>query len=101
MNIAAQLLGSGDKYMCLNYCAGRVIRRLRRERQMSGDVLGELTGYSQQQISRYERGETVVTLPVLGQFADVFGMTLWALLDQVRVSYINDADNYFLNDKWG
>ncbi|WP_274371616.1 helix-turn-helix domain-containing protein [Morganella morganii] len=94
-------VGDGKKCMHLNYCAGRVIRRLRRERQMSGDVFGGIAGYSQQQISRYERGESAFTLPVLMQFADALGMTLWSLLDQVRFFCLHNEGDYILPDKWG
>ena len=99
--MTAQLPALGDKYMNLNYCAGLVIRRLRRERSMSGDIFGRLTGYSQQQISRYERGDSAFTLPVLMLFADALGMTVWALLDQVQFFCSGNSVDYVLHDKWG
>lgn len=91
----------GDKFSNLNDCVGKIIRKLRREQHMSGEDLGALTGYSQQQISRYERGGCCFTLPVLMRFADALGVSMWDLLDKVRVFYIAGDDSYYPNDKWG
>lgn len=91
----------GEKCVCLNQSVGRIIRKLRRERKMSGEILGGITGYSQQQISRYERGVTYFTLPVIMQFAGALEMNVWELLDKVRVFYITGVDNYHPHEVWG
>lgn len=49
----------------INQAAGAVIRSLRKEKNLSGYDLGCLTGLSQQQISRYERGSNHLTLNLL------------------------------------
>lgn len=90
-----------DELNYLNICVGTVIRKLRRERNLSGEILGTLTGYSQQQISRYERGGCNFTIPVLMRFADAFNISVWDLIDKIRVFYITGNDNYYPDDKWG
>lgn len=96
-----------------DYCAGCIIRKLRRERCMSGVDVGYSIGYSQQQVSRYECGNTQFTLAVLERFACVFGITLWDLLDAIKLFYFTCSDDYFRlnnhpgltesdrNGKWG
>lgn len=104
MGMSAQFVVSGnrgDKFSHLNDCVGKIIRQLRRERHMSGEDLGALTGYSQQQISRYERGGSCFTLSVLMRFADALGVSVWDLLDKVRVFYIAGDDSYYPHEKWG
>lgn len=107
MGMSAQFMVSGDrgdkgdKFTHLNDCVGKIIRQLRREQHMSGEDLGALTGYSQQQISRYERGGCCFTLSVLMRFADALGVSVWDLLDKVRVFYIAGDDSYCPHDKWG
>ncbi len=90
-----------DELNYLNSCVGAVIRKLRRERNLSGEILGGLTGYSQQQISRYERGGCNFTIPVLMRFADALDMSVWDLIDKIRVFYTTGNDNYYPGDKWG
>lgn len=90
-----------DELNELNSCVGTVIRKLRRERNLSGEILGALTGYSQQQISRYERGGCYFTIPALMRFADALDMSVWELIDKIRVFYTIGNDNYDPNGKWG
>ncbi|MEM8325518.1 helix-turn-helix transcriptional regulator [Morganella morganii] len=102
MNTDFVVSGDGnDRFTELNLCAGRIIRQLRRERHMSGEVLGVLTGYSQQQISRYERGGCCFTLSVLMRFAEALGVSVWELLEQVRGFYITDNNSYSMGYKLG
>lgn len=55
---------------------GSEIARLRRDKELSGEQLGNLIGVSQQQISRYECGVCQITI-----------MTLCLLLRHLEVSF--------------
>lgn len=77
---------------------------------MSGADVGYAMGYSQQQISRYERGNSRFTLIILAQFADVLGTNFWNLLDDIKLFYLtcyydySRQNNQTLTDrdiKWG
>ncbi|EKT60740.1 helix-turn-helix domain-containing protein [Providencia burhodogranariea] len=46
----------------VNQIVGKEIRKRRKKLGLSGIELAELIGISQQQISRYERGECNITL---------------------------------------
>lgn len=89
----------------LDYCTGRVIRQLRSAKKITGEELGGVVGYSQQQISRYERGCCQFTLKAMSKFSDGLGITLWSLLDEVRLFYIisqiDDAEYRIPVKKWG
>lgn len=87
-----------DKYADFDYCAGCVIRKLRRKLHMSGSDVGYAIGYSQQQVSRYERGSSRFTLTILNQFAEVLGITLWDLLDAIKLFYFTRYDDYLRHD---
>lgn len=64
--------------------AGRLIRQLRKESGMSGEILGRLTGLSQQQVSCYERGESEFTLEKLQKFAAIFEMNIWQFMRELN-----------------
>lgn len=85
----------------LNSCIGLVIRKYRREKNLSGEELGSMTGYSQQQVSRYERGGSIFSLFVMMKFADALNVTLWELLDEVRRHYLTSGLDYNKNERWG
>lgn len=85
----------GGKLSDFDYCAGYVIRKLRRERCMTGADVGYAMGYSQQQVSRYERGSSRFTFVILEQFAYVLGVTFWDLLDAIKLFYFIRCDDYF------
>lgn len=95
------LRDTDDEPTRLNFCIGSIIRKLRRERCMSGECLGALAGYSQQQISRYERGDCCFTMTVIMRLSRALGISVWDLLDKVRVFYITGDENYHPRDKWG
>lgn len=88
-----------NEYTEINYCTGYVIRKLRRRKKMSGKQLGCATGYSQQQISRYERGLCMFTLPVLECFAEAFCMTIWNLLDEIKICYFTHSNSVISHEK--
>nr|WP_314266670.1 helix-turn-helix transcriptional regulator [uncultured Moellerella sp.] len=76
----------------INENAGEVLRLLRKRKQLSGEDLGKLTGLSQQQISRYERGVNHLTLSLLVQFLVALDTTLDEFFYQLNI-YCGFADN--------
>lgn len=64
---------------------GALIKELRASRRMSGEILGGLLGMSQQQISRYERGETRLTLDQINNISRIFNMSLWEFMGILRI----------------
>ena len=66
----------------LDLAIGGRIQMRRKECGLSAEALAEKIGVSQQQLSRYERGENKISLAVLTQVADILQMLLhWFLLD--------------------
>ncbi|WP_080750892.1 helix-turn-helix domain-containing protein [Providencia rettgeri] len=57
-----------------------MVRRLRKQRGLSGKELGDMIGLSQQQISRYERGMNNITMDTLCKIANVFGVPVVYLI---------------------
>lgn len=52
---------------------------------MSGEELAFYVGLSQQQISRYERAESEMTLGQLQMFSEALGMSIWKFMDILRL----------------
>ncbi|WP_051583097.1 helix-turn-helix domain-containing protein [Morganella morganii] len=69
----------------INQAAGAVIRSLRKEKNLSGYDLGCLTGLSQQQISRYERGNNHLTLTLLIEILFALDVSLDEFLYQINI----------------
>lgn len=69
----------------INQAVGAVIRSLRKEKNLSGYDLGSLTGLSQQQISRYERGNNHITLNLLIKILLALEITLDEFLYQINI----------------
>lgn len=69
----------------INKSAGEVIRLLRNKKQLSGYEFGQLTGLSQQQISRYERGVNHLTLNLLIKMLIVLDVTLEDFFYQLSI----------------
>ncbi len=69
----------------INKSAGAVIRLLRKKKQLSGYEFGQLTGLSQQQISRYERGRNHLTLNLLIKMLIVLDVTLEDFFYQLSI----------------
>jgi transcriptional regulator with XRE-family HTH domain len=66
---------------------GRVLRRLRRERDISQEALAALAGLTRNHMSEIERGRREPRLGTLVRVADAFGMgvgELLTLFDQER-----------------
>jgi transcriptional regulator with XRE-family HTH domain len=59
---------------------GRVLRRIRRERELSQDALADLAGMASKHVSELERGRKEPRLGTLVQLADALGMSSSELL---------------------
>lgn len=55
-----------EKSKLTNIKAGTFLKLARINKGMTGKALGDCLGVSQQQISRYERGQNNITLELLG-----------------------------------
>ncbi|HDF2330409.1 TPA: helix-turn-helix transcriptional regulator [Morganella morganii] len=69
---------------------GQTMKKFRLDNNMSGEVLGNIIGVSQQQISRYERGESEITVRRLDEIALAFNMTLFQFFEYIYHLVIND-----------
>lgn len=69
--------------MSITQLAAFLIKKLRKERGMTGSELAQIMDMSQQQISRYERAITELTLEQTEKFALVFDMTIWQFMDEI------------------
>ncbi|WP_025154722.1 helix-turn-helix domain-containing protein [Morganella morganii] len=81
--------------------AGVLIKELRTGRGMSGEILGGLVGISQQQISRYERGETRLTLDQVSKIAGALNISIWEFMKMLEVFfYDNKNTTNYTGIKW-
>lgn len=76
----------------LSQNSGLLINALRKNKKISGDVLAGFIGISQQQISRYERGETELTLEKIKQFSTFFDISVWEFMDMLYLFYAGKSD---------
>nr|WP_282557847.1 helix-turn-helix transcriptional regulator [Providencia burhodogranariea] len=73
----------------VNQIVGKEIRKRRKKLGLSGIELAELIGISQQQISRYERGECNITLENLFSWANALDVSLIYFLSDELFSIEN------------
>lgn len=84
---------SDESLSFLNENAGSLIKMLRTRARLSGEELGEIIGLSQQQVSRYERGISELTLSQLQKFAAVFDMSIWEFMDRLYFIFYMENEN--------
>lgn len=79
---------------------GEFIKHARKDKSLTGSQLGSLLNVSQQQISRYERGKTSLTIDSLSVILTILEKDWSDLFQEVIVNYSNrKADEYgFYND---
>lgn len=85
--------GADESLLFLNENAGSLIKMLRTRARLSGEELGEIIGLSQQQVSRYERGISELTLSQLQKFAAVFDMSIWEFMDRLYFIFYMENEN--------
>ena len=57
------------------YFVGETIRRMRQAQNLTQEELGERVGVQKAQISRLEKGRSVITLPTIGLIFQALGVT--------------------------
>ncbi|MFY3769341.1 hypothetical protein AHYW_000219 [Providencia manganoxydans] len=86
-----------ERKTSINEGAGKVIRFLRKQKNITEGELGELANLSQQQISRYERGINHITLSCLAQILSVLNTSVDDFLYYLSLECgFADTKNIFL-----
>lgn len=57
------------------YFVGETIRRMRQAQNLTQEELGERVGVQKAQISRLEKGRSVITLPTISRIFQALGVT--------------------------
>ncbi|MBN4865700.1 MULTISPECIES: helix-turn-helix domain-containing protein [Providencia] len=78
-----------------NFYIGQKMRRRRLQMGLTGDNLGQKSGLSQQQISRYERGVQNFTIRRLCIFANILQCDLNYFLEQENNETIANIDKFY------
>ncbi|WP_375083997.1 helix-turn-helix domain-containing protein [Providencia sp. SKLX074055] len=78
-----------------NSYIGHKIRKRRLQMGLTGNSLGEKSGLSQQQISRYERGVQNFTIRRLCIFANILQCDLNYFLEQENNETIANIDKFY------
>ncbi|HDN2513269.1 MULTISPECIES: helix-turn-helix domain-containing protein [Providencia] len=78
-----------------NSYIGQKMRRRRLQMGLTGDNLGQKSGLSQQQISRYERGVQNFTIRRLCIFANILQCDLNYFLEQENNETIANIDKFY------
>ncbi len=82
---------------------GKFLKDARREQSLTGHQFGRLMQISQQQVSRYERGETGINIETLDVMLGILGKSWLDFFFFVMINYSDeiakikaDERNYFL-----
>ncbi|EKT60338.1 helix-turn-helix transcriptional regulator [Providencia sneebia] len=78
----------------MNRNIGLYIRKIRREKNLSGNQLARLLNISQQQVSRYETGKTKLTFEVVDSILVILNKSWRDLFNTV----IHEHDHRRIND---
>ena len=71
---------------------GRKIKAVRKYQSISGNQLAQLTGLTQQQISRYESGKTSMTIDTIVRIAQALDISVAVLLDDYLTPEYDDTN---------
>ncbi|HHR6038862.1 TPA: helix-turn-helix domain-containing protein [Providencia alcalifaciens] len=66
---------------------GKFLRKARKRQSLTGRQMGRLMQLSQQQISRYERGETGINIETLDIMLSILGLSWFDFLFSVIINY--------------
>lgn len=78
---------------------GKNIRKLRLERGYTGQELANLLSVSQQQVSRYENGLTLITVDLLYRVSEVLNVRIYYFFDDY--SSPDETNDLFYKGKFG
>ena len=76
---------------------GSLIREMRKSAGMSQMRLADKIGVSYQQVQKYEKGASKLSVPRLIQIAGVFGVPVTAFLEDTKVSKASENQAAFSN----
>ncbi|HBO22101.1 MULTISPECIES: helix-turn-helix domain-containing protein [unclassified Providencia] len=89
------MIGDNTQNNLFSFYCGLVIKKLRKERGISGFKLAKQLNISQQQMSRYERGVNRLSIDTLFSILTIldvsFEKLLRLLMTEIRSSNSNDA----------
>ncbi|EMI5489848.1 helix-turn-helix transcriptional regulator [Providencia stuartii] len=69
---------------------GSFLKKARKNQSLTGHQLGRLMQVSQQQISRYERGESGINIETLDVMLDILGKSWSEFFFSVMINYSDD-----------
>lgn len=81
----------------MNNKIGSLIREMRKSAGMSQMRLADKIGVSYQQVQKYEKGASKLSVPRLQQIAKVFGVPVTAFLEDTRTSKAAEKQAAFSN----
>ena len=77
----------------LNFVIAKNLTELRKKNRLTQLELAEKLNYSDKAVSKWERGESIPDLLVIKQIADLFGVTVDALLREPDVDKVKPSRN--------
>ena len=76
---------------------GSLIREMRKAAGMSQMRLADKIGVSYQQVQKYEKGASKLSVPRLMQIAEVFGVPVTAFLDDSKLGKVAESQAAYSN----
>jgi len=76
---------------------GSLIREMRKAAGMSQMRLADKIGVSYQQVQKYEKGASKLSVPRLMQIAEVFGVPVMAFLEDGKLGKVAEAQAAYSN----
>ena len=76
---------------------GSLIREMRKAAGMSQMRLADKIGVSYQQVQKYEKGASKLSVPRLMQIAEVFGVPVMAFLDDSKLGKVAESQAAYSN----
>jgi len=76
---------------------GSLIREMRKAAGMSQMRLADKIGVSYQQVQKYEKGASKLSVPRLMQIADVFGVPVTAFLEDSKLGRVAETQAAYSN----
>ena len=76
---------------------GSLIREMRKAAGLSQMKLADKIGVSYQQVQKYEKGTSKLSVPRLMQIADVFAVPVTAFLDEARIGKVAETQAAYSN----
>lgn len=78
---------------------GSFLKKARKNQSLTGHQLGRLMQVSQQQISRYERGETGINIETLDIMLDILGKSWSDFFFSVMINYSDEMADIKIQER--